>query len=170
MGKEKIIGYDLDAYEYITPALMELVNRYPRLDGERVSFSDIATETGMTLVPNQSAVILANKEDITGRVSQKCAYSFFIYYRVSDLSERKKERLKEWLDDLGRWLEMQPIFHDGLQYKLENYPELTGQREIKQITRQTPAYLQTVTENLVETWAISLQVQYTNEYQKGGIE
>lgn len=166
---DKPIGYDLDANEYITPALVELVNQYPRLDGKEITFADLSEEKGITLIPTQSGVILSNKEDITGYIKQECAYPFMVYYRVSDLSESKKIRLKEWLDDLGRWLEQQPITEKGEKYVLECYPELTDKREIKNIQRLSPAYLQTVSENLIETWALSLQVRYTNEYQKGAI-
>lgn len=160
---------DLDGAEYITPALMDLVNQYPRLDGQEITFSDLKSEKGITLIPAQSAVILSSKEDVTGRISQNCAYPFYVYYRVSDLSEHKKINLKEWLDDLGRWLELQPIKYNDETHQLAEYPKLTGKREIKTIKRQSPAYLQTVANSLVETWVISMQIQYTNEFMKGAI-
>ena len=78
---------------------------------------------------------------------------------------QNKIKVKDFLDKLGRWLEMQPVTIGTEQHLLEAYPALTDNREIKSISRSTPAYLDTVEESKVENWVISMILRYKNEYQ-----
>lgn len=165
---EKQVRYDLDGHEVITTALMALINQYPRLpDGDEITFSTLEAESGKALFPITGAIIETEDKDILGTTTQICLYPFFVVYRASGLSESRKAAIKEWLDDLGRWLEQQSITANGTSYILEEYPELSGSRRFLSISRQTPAYLDNTNEQ-VEDWAIYISARYSNEFKTKG--
>nr|DAD92487.1 MAG TPA: Minor capsid protein from bacteriophage [Siphoviridae sp. ctOyJ30] len=165
--KEKVVKYDIDGFEAITPAIRSLLNEYPGLsDGDEIAFATLADDKGKAMFPVSGASIETVKTSVTGRVVQICLYPFFIIYRGSGLSESRKAAVKEWLDDLGKWLEKQPITVKGETCTITDYPELTGNRTILEIKRTSPAYLESVEANKAENWAISISVRYRNVYQK----
>lgn len=167
MADEKIVKYDVDGYDSVTSALMELLNQYPALEeGEKITFSALTEESGISVYPINGAVIEDEKRSITGKVYQTCVYPFFIIYRVSALSSKQKQGIKEWLDNLGRWLEKQPIMVDEVEHQLTEYPSLTDTREMVSITRQSPAYLDNTSEGKVEDWAIQISARYKNQFKK----
>ena len=91
---DKQIRYDLDGYEVITTALVELINQFPRLaDGDKIEFSTLEAESGKAMFPISGAIIETEDKDILGNVSQVCLYPFFVVYRASGLSERRPARL-----------------------------------------------------------------------------
>ena len=164
--EEKQPRYDLDGYDLLTAALMELLNQFPRLfDGDSIEFSTLDAESGKAMFPISGAIVETETTDITGEVEQVCRYPFFIVSRASGVSEQHKENMKEWLDDLGRWLERQPITVDGVKTQLDRYPSLSGRRRFLSIERQTPAYLDN-TEDKTEDWAIYITARYSNEFTK----
>lgn len=158
------IKYDVDGFENITNALMDLLNRYPALNGEEITFSVLAEDGGRAMFPVSGAVIMTESRDILGTVRQVCTYPFFVRYRASGLSESRKIAVKEWLDNLGKWLEKQPITVNGAEYQLNDYPALTGTRQFIELSRQTPAYLEDTGDNKAEDWAIYISAQYKNEF------
>lgn len=156
-----IIGYDFDTIsqdgsDSLTQALIELLNSYPGLtettvDG--ITFQVLDATKGIAMYANPSVAILTEKESITGHVSQTCAYAFTVVYRTR-IGTSGKEKIKEWLDNLGRWIE-----------RVE-YPALSGGREFIKISRTTQGYLYGTTEDKAEDWAISLQATYRNEFDR----
>lgn len=162
---EKKIKYDLDGYDIITNALMTLLNQYPDLGSDEIRFSTFAAESGIAMIPSVGAVVESEKKSITGYVRQSCNYPFNLVYKVAGVSERNKIMVKDFLDKMGIWLEKQPITIGTQKYVLEAYPDLTENREIKSISRTTPAYLESIEENKVENWVISMILRYKNEYQ-----
>lgn len=164
---EKEIRYDVDGYELLTTALRELLNKYPVLsEGDKIDFSTLGAESGKAMFPITGAVIETESTDITGEVRQICRYPFYVIYRASGLSDSQKARVKEWLDNLGRWLERQTIMVDGVEKRLGSYPPLTGRRRFISIERQTPSYLDNTYENKSEDWAIYISARYSNEFTK----
>ena len=155
---------DVQGEEVITNALMTLVNQYPMLDGDTIQFGVLSEDCGISFFPMSGAVIESDKTDILGNHEQVCNYPFFIYYRASGLSEDRKKTVKEWLDDLGRWLEKQPIIVGGTVSKLDEYPALTGNRKFLTIRRTTPATLDAVGAGQEENWAIRLVARYQNNF------
>lgn len=166
MDDKKIVKYDLDGFSEITQAIMSLVNDYPALQGDEIAFSTLSEDKGKAVFPISGAIIEMEKTSVTGVISQVCLYPLYVIYRASGLSESRKMAVKEWLDDLGKWLERQTITYRGTEYTLAEYPELTGNREIIEIERTTPAYLESVESNKAENWAISISVRYRNTYHK----
>jgi len=162
----QIIRYDVSGYEIVTSALLELLNDFPGLDSGNITFSTLEDSGGIAMYPISSAVIQSEKEDITGHVKQTCLYPFHVIYRASGLSENRKANVKEWLDNLGRWLEKEEIIIRNNSYKLDQYPELTGARKIERIDRQTPSYLDSINDNKSENWVIYITMQYINEFDR----
>jgi len=162
----QITLYDYSGYEIVTNALLELLNDFPGLDGESITFSTLEDSRGIAMYPISSAVIQNEKEDITGRVKQICLYPFFVIYRASGLSESRKVSVKEWLDNLGRWLEKEEITIKNATHRIKKYPILTGKREIERIDRQTPGYLESINDNQSENWVIYITMQYINEFDR----
>lgn len=158
--------YDLNNYEYISKALWDLVNDYPDLGNDAISFAEVDEENGTAFIPTSGAVILSEVNDITGHTTQDCVYPFSIITKAGGLSERLKLNVKEWLDNIGRWLEKQPIVVGNNGYQMEEYPTLTGDRKILKIERTQPSYLAEVGEDNVETWVISLQATYRVEFDR----
>lgn len=158
------MAYDLDGQEVVTTALRELVNLYPALDGDEIAYSTLADDSGKAMFPTSGSAIISERKDVTGATRQVCEYPFIVIYRATGLSENRKAKVKEWLDNLGRWLEKQPIIVSGTEYQLTEYPRLTRGREFKKISRATPAFLDSVRDNGAENWAINLTATYENEF------
>ena len=165
---DKQVRYDVDGYEAVTPALRELLNQYPGLQqtGDEITFSVLSEDAGKAMFPISGAIIETEKRFILGDVRQICLYPFYVIYRAAGLSENRKAAVKEWLDNLGRWLEGQTVRINNADYKLKAYPELQGNRGFLSISRQTPAYLSATNDNNSEDWAIYISARYQNDFNK----
>lgn len=165
---EEQIRYDVEGYDAITAALRELLNKYPGLQqtGDEISFSTLGEDSGKTMYPISGAVIEREQRFILGDVRQVCQYPFHVIYRAAGLSENRKAAVKEWLDNLGRWLEGQSVKINGVEYRMEEYPTLSDNRRFISISRQTPAYLSAINENNSEDWVIYILARYTNEFKE----
>lgn len=155
--------YDVQSYDIVTTALMDLLNQYPLLDGETITFGDLSAVYGKAMFPQSGAIVTNEVRDILGNREQTCAYPFVVLYRAGAMTPNNKISAKEWLDQLGLWLEKQPITVDGETYKITDYPPLSDNRKFTQINRTTPATLNDILANNVEEWAITLTAQYTNK-------
>lgn len=165
--EKKQVRYDLDGADVITTAIMGLLNQYPKLKpGDEITFSNLDETSGKAMLPISGAVIESEKKSVTGKVIQICKYPFYVVWRGKGFSEERKAEVKEWLDDLGRWLEKQEIAVDGQKYHLSEYPPLTGQRKFLSISRQEPGYLGSETEDHTEDWVIHISARYQNEFHK----
>lgn len=158
---------DIDGAEAISKVLLTLLNTFPGLGDKTIKFSTLSETSGIGFYPTSGAALLSNKEDITGHVNQKCLYPFSVIYRAAPKAEAQKLRIKEFLDALGKWLELQPITIDGVEYKLNNYPAIdTGNRVIKSISRTNPAHLNATYNDGIEDWVISATLKYENDFNK----
>lgn len=167
MAEQKQVKYDIDGYEAVTSALRELLNQYPALSGsDEIAFSMLGEDSGKAMFPISGSVIETERRSVTGKVTEVCLYPFYVIYRAAGLSESRKASVKEWLDNLGKWLEKKKIMINGTEYQLEEYPPLTDGRKFLSISRQTPAYLDTVNDNQSENWAIYISARYQYEYYK----
>ncbi len=165
MAEEKTVKFDVDGYDVITTAIRELVNQYPALSkGDEIAFAILDEDSGKAIFPTSGAVIEAEKTDIIGNVTQTCLYPFYVIYRAGGLSEERKAAVKEWLDNLGKWLEKQKINVNGAEYRLSEYPLLSDNRKFLGISRQTPAHLDSINENQSENWVIQISARYQNKF------
>lgn len=159
--------FDIDSYNVVTTALLELLNDYPLLQhGDEIKFSTLSEDGGIAMFPVSGAVIQTERTDIVGNVTQTCLYPFYLYYRASGLSASRKAAVKEWLDSFGRWLERQPITDGATTYQLESYPALTDGREFTSIARQTPAFKDDTNESQSEDWVIYISAQYQRHFKR----
>ena len=163
---DEAVRYDTDGFKDVTRALLSLVQEYPALDGDEITFAEVDANSGISFIPSAGAAIIREVADVTGHVSQDCVYPFNVLYKASGLSESRKINTKEFLDDLGRWLGRQPIEIDEEFYQLTEYPTLPQNRELKNIQVTTPSFLSEVTESNVETWLITMQATYKNEFDR----
>ena len=167
MEEQKTVKYDIDGYEAVTSALRELLNQYPALsENDDIAFSTLGENSGKSMFPISGSVIESEKRSVTGKVTEVCVYPFYVIYRAAGLSENRKASVKEWLDNLGKWLEQKKVLINGEEYQLAELPPLTDGREFLSISRQTPAYLDAITENQSEDWAIYISARYQYEYHK----
>lgn len=158
---KKTVRYDVDGYDIITNAIKDLLNQYPGLlPEETFLFSTLSEDYGISFYPVSGAVISTESKSVTGKVNQICNYPFVIVYRTAASAANSKINIKEFLDNVGKWLEKQPITIDGQTHKLESYPVLTEDRVIEEITRQTPSYLDSTSENNVQDWVINISLKY----------
>ncbi len=167
MAQQKL--FDVDGADAVTKVLLALLNTFPGLGGKTILFSTLSETSGIGFFPTSGAALLSNDEDITGHVKQVCLYPFNVICRIAPRAEAEtlKIRTKEFLDALGKWLELQPIAVDGQPYKLKEYPALdSGNRVIKSISRTNPAHLNAVYDDRVEDWIISATLRYENEFDK----
>lgn len=166
-SKDKQVRYDVDGSDNVTESLRILINQFPGLSpGDEITYSTLEENSGKAMFPITGAVIETETKSVTGKVRQICLYPFFLVYRASGLSEEQKARVKEWLDTLGKWLERQEVTINNQPYKLDKYPELTGQRKFLSISRQTPSYLDNTSENNTEDWVIQISARYQHEFHK----
>ena len=105
--EKKAVKYDIDGFDVITTALQELVNQFPELRERetKLHFSTLDDASGKAMFPVSGAVIESEKESITGHVTQVCLYPFCVICRASGTKPKRKADIKEWLDNLGKWLE-----------------------------------------------------------------
>lgn len=166
MAIQKMI--DIEGSEAVSKVLLALLNTFPGLEnGKTVQFSTLAETSGIGFYPTSGAALLSDKEDITGHVKQVCLYPFSVIYRAAPKTEAQKIRIKEFLDALGKWLELQPVIINGQTYKLEGYPDIaSGNRTIRSVSRTNPAHLNAAYNDGVEDWIISATLKYENEFTK----
>lgn len=168
MENKKVI-FDVDGSEAVSKVLMNLLNQFPGLDDRNIKFSTLSPTSGIGFYPSSGAVLLSNRKDITGHVKQECQYPFVIVYRLAPKAEAEQQKMEvqEFLDTLGKWLELQPITIGDDEFKLSAYPTLeSGNRKIESISRTNSAHLDRAYDDKVEDWVISLSLKYKNEYDE----
>lgn len=166
MQNEKVVKYDLDGYEVVKDAILELINQSPILENETlVSFGMLDETHGFAMIPLSSSVIESTRKSITGKVTEICYYPFSLVYRDAGMNEKRKSEVAELLDNIGKWLERKKAIIEGEVQKLQSYPALTGNRKFLEIRRQTNSYLANVYEDKSEDWEIRITARYQNEYQ-----
>lgn len=167
MSEEKELPLDVDGFEHVTTALMETVNKYPGLyPGEEFKFSTTNPDDGLNIAATAGAVILEEHESITGHVWQMCAYPFIVILHATGLSSERKIKTKEWMDTFAEWLTRKAVKIGEETHQMKKWPALTGDREIRLITRNEPSYLAEVGENKSEAWVMNMTIQYRQEFDR----
>lgn len=159
------IGNDFTGYEVLTEAMKNLLNQYPGLDGELISFEELTEDGGIAFSADNGALVYSEKESVTAHVRQICRYPFYVVYRVGSNSERVKMNAQTFLDGIGKWLCKEPVSIDGTVYKLSTYPKLSEGRIIKKITRDN-SYGLDPNKNGVQDWILPVSVEYENEFDR----
>lgn len=161
---DKTIKYDLNGYEIVKDAILEIINQCPAIENN-ISFGVLGETYGFAMIPISSSVVESKTKSITGKVTEFCYYPFSLVYRDAGMNEKRKSEVSEMLDNIGKWLEKQEIIVNDEVYKLSEYPALTGNRKFLEIQRQTVSYLANVYEDKSEDWEIRITARYQNEYK-----
>jgi len=159
----KIIGYDATGYEVLTKAIAELLNTYPGLDGRIITFEELEPTKGICFSADNGAMIISEKRDILDHVTQTCQYPFFVVYRSAAVRSAQKMNVQAFLDTLGKWLCKEVAVIGENEYKISGYPDLTGDRKIRKITRSN-SYGTEPSDKGVEDWLLPVTVEYTYEF------
>lgn len=158
------ISVDGAGFEVLKDAVLSLLNQFPWLGGQSISYMGLDENGGISVEPESGALIYSQKTDITGTVRQVCQFPFFVLYRSGASNEYQKAKISDFLDTLGSWVSKEPVTIDGETAKLEEYPELSGNRKITDIVRFN-SYALAPNPNNTQDWVLPVTVNYTHEFE-----
>lgn len=163
MNEVKPIGADVTGFEILTNAVLDLLSRFPGLNGREILFEELGAESGIAFSANNGALIMTERRSITDHVTQTCQYPIFIVYRTASTKEFQKLQVQAFFDALGKWLCREPAVINGESVRLGSYPALTDDRKITRITRSNSYGLEP-NEDGVQDWLMPVTVEYTHEF------
>lgn len=163
MADLKPLGLDGTGYDILKDAVLTLLNQFPGLDGREITFSGLTEDGGISMEPDSGALIYAEKKDIIGGVHRECQFPFFVVYRSGASNPFLKMGTVEFLDTLGAWVCREPVTIDGAEHQLTEYPTLTGDRSITNVTRFN-SYALEPNQNKTQDWIIPITVHYKHEF------
>lgn len=164
MSDAKPLSLDGVGFDILKTAVLTMLNEYPGLNGRGITFSSLTADDGISMEPESGALIYSETKNIIGEVTRQCQFPFFVVYRSGATSEFLKMNVNDFLDTLGAWLSREPVTIDGVEYRLAAYPELTGGREITNVTRFN-SYALEPNENKTQDWVLPVTVNYTHEFE-----
>lgn len=153
---------DVEHTDTLTEVIKGLLNSYPELKGE-FSFATLEDKNSKAFYSDSGALILRERESITGYVVQECVYPFVVMMRSGGTREKRKIFIKDLLDNIGRYLEGQPITIEDTTYTMDK-PELEDPMEFKKIERTTNSYMLEPNSDNTEDWVINIQLHYNNNF------
>jgi hypothetical protein len=163
MEELKPIGADVDGFEILTNAVLELLSQFPGLNGREILFEELGKESGIAFSANNGALVMSERRSITDHVRQNCQYPFFIVYRTASTQEYQKLQVQAFFDAIGKWLCREPAVVNGETVRLKSYPALSDDRKITRITRSNSYGLEPSSDG-VQDWLMPVTVEYTNEF------
>lgn len=163
MNELKPIGADVSGFEILTNAVLDLLSRFPGLNGREIFFEELGDDSGIAFSADNGALIMTERRSITDHVTQTCQYPFFVVYRTASTQEYQKLQVQAFFDALGKWICREPAVIDGEVVRLGSFPALSEGRRITRITRGN-SYGLDPNENGVQDWLMPVTVEYTNEF------
>lgn len=163
MDEMKPVAADASGYEVVTDAVQRLLGEYPGLDGRTILYDELGETDGIAFSSDSGPVVMTERRSITDHVRQNCQYPFFVIYRSASTREYQKLYVQKFLDGLGKWLCKEPVEIDGVEHRLQSYPDLSDGRIITRVTRENP-YALVPNENKSQDWMLPVVIQYTNEF------
>ena len=161
---DEILQADVENSETLTEIVKGLLNSFPLLaKDDSFSFATLGDKNSKAFYSESGALILRERESITGYVKQDCIYPFIVMNRSGITKEKRKIAIKDWLDLLGNYLSGQPIVVDNVTYQMEK-PVLDSPLTFKKIERTTNTYMLEPENDNTEDWVTCLQLNYTNEF------
>lgn len=153
---------DVENTDTLTDVIKGLLNSYPNLRGT-FTFATLEDSNSKTFYSDSGAIILRETESITGYVVQECVYPFIVMCRSGNTREKRKILIKDFLDNVGRYLEGQPIVIDGTTYTMTK-PILSEPMKFEKIERTTNSYMLEPNNDNLEDWVINIQLHYKNKF------
>ena len=163
MEELKPIRADVEGFEILTNAVLELLSQFPGLNGREILFEELGKESGIAFSANNGALVMSERRSITDHVRQNCQYPFFIVYRTASTQEYQKLQVQAFFDAIGKWLCREPAVVNGETVRLKSYPALSDDRKITRITRSNSYGLEPSSDG-VQDWLMPVTVEYTNEF------
>ena len=163
MNEIKPIGADVTGFEILTNAVLDLLSRFPGLNGREILFEELGSDSGIAFSANNGALVMTERRSITDHVVQQCQYPFYIVYRTASTAEYQKLQVQAFFDAIGKWLCREPAVVNGETVRMKTFTELTDGRRITRITRSN-SYGLAANENGVQDWLLPVTVEYTNEF------
>lgn len=163
MNEVKPIGTDASGFEILTNAVLDLLSRFPGLNGREILFEELGDDSGIAFSADNGALIMTERRSITDHVTQTCQYPFFVVYRTASTQEYQKLQVQAFFDSLGKWICREPAVIGGEVVRLNSFPALSDGRRITRITRGN-SYGLDPNENGVQDWLMPATVEYTNEF------
>ena len=156
MSDQNNVRIDVQDGESFTLLLLDTLNKYPELaEGEKVIFGDPTHNAGLAMYPISGALVLSETQDVLGMIDSVRQYPFTIVYKVAQGSANLAISIKDFLDNMGKWLERQDLS-----------TQVSEEITINDIKRQTVAALDSVEENGVQNWTVSISLSYTKRYSE----
>lgn len=163
MEEVKPIGADVTGFEILTNAVLDLLSRFPGLNGRLILFEELSKESGIAFSADNGALIMTERRSITDHVVQQCRYPFYIVYRTASTTEYQKLQVQAFFDSIGKWICREPAVVNGETVRLRSFPALSEGRSITRITRSNSYGLE-ANEDGVQDWLLPVTVEYTNEF------
>ena len=163
MNEIKPIGADVSGFQILTNAVLDLLSKFPGLNGREIFFEELDKNSGIAFSADNGALIMTERRSITDHVWQTCRFPIFIIYRTASTDEDQSLRVQAFFDSLGKWICKEPAMVNGETIHLTAYPELSGGRKITRVTRSN-SYALEANENGVQDWLLPVTVEYTNEF------
>lgn len=161
MAEIKPISMDNAGFPVLREALLSMLNQFPGLDGDKITYQELSDSYGICMAPDSSPVVITSQTDIVGGVHRTCQFAFLVVYRTDTSDESQKLYVSKFLDDLAAWVCQEPVD----DYSVAVYPDLTGGRTITGATRSN-VYAFEENENKTQDWAVSISVNYTHDYTR----
>lgn len=157
------IGADVSGFQILTNAVLDLLSKFPGLNGREIFFEELDKNSGIAFSADNGALIMTERRSITDHVWQTCRFPIFIIYRTASTDEDQSLRVQAFFDSLGKWICKEPAMVNGKTIHLTAYPELSGGRKITRVTRSN-SYALEANEDGVQDWLMPVTVEYTNEF------
>lgn len=157
------IGADVSGFQILTNAVLDLLSKFPGLNGREIFFEELDKNSGIAFSADNGALIMTERRSITDHVWQTCRFPIFIIYRTASTGEDQSLRVQAFFDSLGKWICKEPAMVNGETIHLTAYPELSGGRKITRVTRSN-SYALEANEDGVQDWLMPVTVEYTNEF------
>ena len=164
MNENKPISVDGSGFEVVKAAVVSILNQYPGLDGQIISYMRLDENSGISVEPESGALVYTERKDIIGNVTQVCQFPFFVVYRSGASNEYQKFKVSDFLDALGSWLSGEHVIIDEKDETLKEYPTISGNRKITSIVRFN-SYALAPNPNNTQDWVLPVTVNYTHEYE-----
>lgn len=163
MNEIQPIGADVTGFQILTNAVLDLLSRFPGLNGREIFFEELGKDYGIAFSADNGALIMDERRSITDHVWQTCRFPIYIIYRTASTDEDQSLRVQAFFDSLGKWICKEPAVVNGETIRLLEYPELSDGRKITRVTRSN-SYALGANEDGVQDWLMPVTVEYTNEF------
>ena len=163
MNEIQPIGADVSGFRILTNAVLDLLSKFPGLNGREIFFEELGKDYGIAFSADNSALIITEHRSITDHVWQTCRFPIYIIYRTASTDEDQSLRVQAFFDSLGKWICKEPAVVNGETIRLSAYPELSDGRKITRVTRSN-SYALEANEDGVQDWLMPVTVEYTNEF------